>query len=265
MTVALAACSSCGDHTYVATLHDDKGGPLMCPLCAGQWHAKHGRRRRAGRIVVKAIKAYYEAGGASVDIHKLKMAAWGIGSYAAGDTIGAELGDITTELLTDALQLTHPDKHPPERRELATRVTQELLALKPYVFPKPVRPSMQPQPAPRNGSDKVVSEIFEKALRASQSYPCFDCADTVPFYFCSTCKAEWENRRKDERERVNASQRRWYARRKQFLRLHEHKRQVTCPECSRPVGERRTDAKYCSPACRQSAHRKRKGAHLFAS
>jgi hypothetical protein len=255
MNGIIAACTSCGSHTYVTPLHDEKGGPLMCPLCAGQWHAKHGRQRRAGRIVVKAIKAFYEAGGKSWDIRKLKDAAFGIGAYADGDTIGAELGDITTELLADTLQLTHPDKHPPERQELATRVTQELLALKPFVFPKPVPPPAQP-PTPRDASVNVPGRNFEEALQATRSYPCFDCADTVPYYYCSTCKAEWEKRRKDKRDSQNARQRKWYARRKRSGRWTER----SCPECKRPIGERRSDTKYCSPACRQKAHRKRKGA-----
>ncbi len=37
----LAPCVMCHKHTYVQPLHDDNGGPLTCPICAGKWHAKH--------------------------------------------------------------------------------------------------------------------------------------------------------------------------------------------------------------------------------
>jgi hypothetical protein len=39
-------------------------------------------------------------------------------------------GQLSTELLRDVVALTHPDRHPPERAEQATRVTAELLALR---------------------------------------------------------------------------------------------------------------------------------------
>ena len=59
--------------------------------------------------------------------------------------------ELTSELLADALRLTHPDCHPPERQELAHRVTQGLLALQPFVFPaskpklkKPAKPTDDP-------------------------------------------------------------------------------------------------------------------------
>ncbi len=72
---------------------------------------------------------------------------WGIDlvGYVNADTIGAEVGDITAELLADTIELTHPDKHPPEREEKAKRVTQELLALKPFVFPAPKPEPLKPQ------------------------------------------------------------------------------------------------------------------------
>jgi hypothetical protein len=37
---------------------------------------------------------------------------------------------LDPELLRDLIALTHPDRHPAERRELATRTTQSLLALR---------------------------------------------------------------------------------------------------------------------------------------
>ena len=151
-------CQKCGEHGYVMPLHGERGGPLFCPPCCGAWHGEHGKRRKYGRIVIKAIRAYLDHGGGSyMDIDKLKTSATaarlgGIFEASANakrlldplgygaDSIGAEVGDITAELLQDTLQLTHPDRHPPERQELAKRVTAELLALKPFVFPAPKKP-----------------------------------------------------------------------------------------------------------------------------
>ena len=59
----VAACVNCGQHTYVMPLHDERGGPLFCFMCAGAWAAEHAPRRRARRILIKALKAYEAAGG----------------------------------------------------------------------------------------------------------------------------------------------------------------------------------------------------------
>jgi hypothetical protein len=118
----------CGEHGYALPLHGDNGGPPCCPLCIGKWHAEHGRRRRTGRIVIRALKAYEEAGGQWKDFDKLKLAAMGLvdldplGYLAGMANIEDEATiELTTELLTATLQLTHPDHHPPERRELAVQ------------------------------------------------------------------------------------------------------------------------------------------------
>jgi hypothetical protein len=70
------------------------------------WHGTHGRKRKLGRIVIKAMAAYLKAGGDLKDFQRLSVVAlgWGfsLGGYEA-DSIGAEIGDITTELLTDAI------------------------------------------------------------------------------------------------------------------------------------------------------------------
>ena len=54
----LAACVMCDARTYVQPLHDDKGGPLTCPVCAGKWHAQQARLRKWRRIIMKAMKSY---------------------------------------------------------------------------------------------------------------------------------------------------------------------------------------------------------------
>ena len=58
-----AYCTFCEKHSYVTALHGEKGGPLCCLLCAGKWNAAQGRRRRARRVVFKALKEYAAAGG----------------------------------------------------------------------------------------------------------------------------------------------------------------------------------------------------------
>ncbi len=49
--------------------------------------------------------------------------------YRAGYAAGAASA-LPANVVQDAIRLTHPDRHPVERVELATRVTQELLALR---------------------------------------------------------------------------------------------------------------------------------------
>ena len=167
---AVDCCPGCGERTFLMPLHGDKGGPLCCPLCVGQWNAEHGRRRRTGRIVIRAMMAFFDAGGRSKDIDKLKESAqfgdglFGLSVAELSDPLGymsgiarmdgADVELLTSELLADVLRLTHPDHHPPEREDLARRVTQQLLALQPFVFPapKPKRPIFPPtsgQSAPR--------------------------------------------------------------------------------------------------------------------
>jgi hypothetical protein len=78
------ACVKCGAHGYVMPLHGGRGGPQFCPLCAGAWHAEHGRRRRAARVVIKALKAYDKAGGSlyGKDFDELKLTASGFSFLA---------------------------------------------------------------------------------------------------------------------------------------------------------------------------------------
>ena len=256
-------CKKCGEHTLLLPLHGDRGGPAFCSICAGKWHAEHTRRRKWGRIIIKAMKFYEREGGSLADVNKLKLVAMGIvedyGIDPLGygtDTIGAEVGDITSELLADTIQLTHPDKHPPERRDAAKRVTQELLALKPFVFPAP---KAKPATAKMPRDDKIKSPpVTSKEPSRAPAYPCSECADTVPYYYCSPCKTECDRRRREERERENAKQRKQYARRQ---RIRRSKRPPTiCARCETKFEAKRKDAKYCSHGCRQWAYRRRRSA-----
>ena len=115
---------------------------------------------------------------------------------------------LTSETLADALRRVHPDIHAPERRELATQVTQQLLALQPFVFPA-VKPKPPAPTAGHNTSFKVPTRNFEKPSRAR--YPCAECASVNPFDYCTTCRAEWVERRRKAQVLVNAKQRKWYA------------------------------------------------------
>jgi hypothetical protein len=262
-------CAVCKKQDYLIPLHGDQGGPDVCIICAGMWHAEHGRRRKAGRVVIRAIIAYEAAGGKWSDVDKLKTSAlhgFGNAPWNALDPLGymadaidskGEITDLTTEVLDDAVRLTHPDCHPPERQELAKRVTQELLALRPFAFPKPPPPKPLPEPLPEavppppcNDFSKSLSETFAKALQ----YPCKECASTVPYFYCTPCKDEWNKRRKIERDRACKMQREQYARRKRRLdALHPR----YCAICQARLSGRRKDAKFCSNTCRQRAARSR--------
>ena len=50
--------------------------------------------------------------------------------YRDGLVAGEPLARASCQLLTDAIALTHPDRHPSERHELATRTTAALLELR---------------------------------------------------------------------------------------------------------------------------------------
>ena len=263
VTYTHANCSECGEHGYIGPLHGERGGPLFCLLCSGKWHAEHGRRWRAGRVVIKALKAYEAAGGSlfGKDFDQLKLVAGGVGhifGYEA-DTAGADFSDLTLELLDAAVALTHPDKHPLVRKAEANRVTAELLALRPFVFPAP-----EPEPPPEPG-DACSKENTDDLNKPSQpAYPCEDCRDATHYDYCDACKARWESDQVKEREREeikrkrkNARQREGYKWQKQ-LKAHRVK-PTACATCGEEFKPKRTDAKFCSAACRQQAYVKRDG------
>ena len=158
-----------------------------------------------------------------MDIDKLKLRAGamdaGLGAelrqlFGRPDEIGQDVGDITTELLKDTLRLTHPDIHPPERHDLATRVTRELRALEPYVFPAPELP----KPIPPTASDRPTRPADAPLPSVAPPYPCEVCKSTFSYYYCTACRTEWEHRRNTDRERRAAHrrerQRAWYRVRK---------------------------------------------------
>ena len=257
-------CDGCGQESFLIPLHGGKGGPMRCPLCVGKWNGEHGRRRRAGRVVIRAMKAFLDAGGKHDDLDKLKISTIADGVLSGVDPLGYMDGiarldsadiDLTSELLTDALKLTHPDHHPPERRELAQRVTQGLLALQPFVFPAP-KPGKPASAAKRHPEARSRPDDRIKLARPSQSpqYPCIDCADAVPSEYCDACRAEWEKRENRKYEQQTAKQRAEYAQRRQ--RLLAKRPTATCAVCGESFKAKRDDARFCSDRCRQQAHRK---------
>jgi hypothetical protein len=252
-------CDGCGEFSFLIPLHGDKGGPLRCPLCVGAWQAEHGRRRKLGRVVIRAIAAYMDGGGKWNDLEKLRLSAMGTNSLLGFDldplgylfdtaSTSDETIELTSELLADAIKIAHPDLHPLERRDLAHRVTQGLLALQPFTFPA-VKPKAPPtKPAPPRRPMRSASE----AKPARPSYPCAECADTVPYFYCAGCGAEWEKRQQKEREQESAKRRACRARRKERFERYR----PPCAACGVKFKGKRKDARFCSDTCRQNAHRK---------
>jgi hypothetical protein len=95
----VAACTKCGQHTYVSPLHDERGGPLFCFMCAGAWHAEHAPRRRARRVLIKAMTAYEKAGGSlyEKDFEELRVAASGFFYFRNADRVGDDFSDLTSK------------------------------------------------------------------------------------------------------------------------------------------------------------------------
>ncbi len=55
-------CVGCGEQSWLLPLHGERGGPLRCFMCAGEWNAVHGRKRKWGRIVIKAMRMFMKRG-----------------------------------------------------------------------------------------------------------------------------------------------------------------------------------------------------------
>lgn len=228
----MAPCRKCGTYAQVEPLHGEKGGPLLCISCCVDFHRRIAAQRKESQRFVDGL----------------------LGRRAA------KPGELHLELLEDAIRLTHPDRHPPERMALATRVTAELLALKPFV-----KPAVPDAPAPASEVDVLgVVRIGGKVRDTSKTdhavnvseasrYPCETCSLTTPWHYCSACEARWSADCKARRDRENTKQREYRARRRSrrlFLRAP-----VRCGACGAGFKGRREDAKYCSHACRQRAYR----------
>jgi hypothetical protein len=267
----IAKCTQCGSETYVMPLHDERGGPPFCPICAGAWHAEHAPRRRAERVVIKALKAYKATGGSlyGKEFDQLQLTASGLASAFGyqSDSSDPDFSDLTSELLTATVALTHPDKHPIERKDEANRVTQELLALKPFVFPAP--PPKQPPPPPKPAAKEKENDVSLNQRVSDllkRQYPCEDCRNAIPLHYCNSCRAQWEKEQEQEHEREeekrkekNARQREQYKERKKWFTNTFPPQRIRCAACKKKFKPKRSDKRYCSAACRQRAYAKRDG------
>jgi hypothetical protein len=212
---------------FLSPLHGERGGPLMCVRCRVRWDERD-RKNRAKRPDMVAL-----LGGTLFrreDPHVL-----------------------TVELLVDAVALTHPDKHPPERNELAQRVTAELLALKPHLSPKP-KPPPEPIVAPDPAGKPSTVDMILDTIQRDQGNICKACFFTTPAFYCDSCRTKWEERQLKKRERRNA--------RRRALR-RERRGRCICFGCGEAFRGRR-DAKFCCGACRQRAYRRNGSAVLPA-
>jgi hypothetical protein len=164
--------------------------------------------------------------------------------YENVDTVGTEVPDITSELLEDIVKLVHPDLHPPERRETAKRVTQELLALKPFVFPAPKPAEIDTNPKPPASKPRP-----DKKPSGSEKppYPCELCADAWFVDYCDACKAERERRLKEEADRERAKHRKWYAQRKKRRLAYEARHPP------KPAGPKTRTSRQSSVAVNQNS------------
>jgi hypothetical protein len=261
MTGSIGKCQKCSQRGYIMPLHGEKGGPLFCPPCIGAWHGEHGKKLKWRRIVVRALRAYQDAGGRlwKSDLDAMSLAASGLAvSSIDADYVPSEIGDITSELLTNILQLTHPDRHPPELRELAKSVTAELLALKPFVFPAPKPPPPPVYEANNDGSPK--KHVFQISKPSKPKYPCQLCVYELPRNYCDSCKAEWEKREEQRREEQDKKRLERNARQRQRYAWRKRKPSLTfCQSCAAEFRPKRHDTKYCSASCRQKAYLQRNG------
>jgi hypothetical protein len=140
-------CAICKErHDFLMALHGEKGGPMCCLLCSGKWHAEHGKRRRLGRIVLRAMQAFLEAGGSRIDLTKLADTAGFQGLNAFGsfgiqeitDPLGYLAGvaatkdeviELTSEVLDDTIklaQLVVTPWRPHEQYPLARRTASSM-------------------------------------------------------------------------------------------------------------------------------------------
>jgi hypothetical protein len=207
------------------------------------------------------MSAYLNGDGNWNDIDKLKMTAMGIGLGVCDDGVLDPLGymadtakadgetiELTSELLADAIKIAHPDLHPPERRDLAHRVTQGLIALQPFTFP-----AMKPKPPAPSAPSTARAKPAASSGPEPGRYPCKECAADVPYFYCAECRTEWNSRQQKERDQQSAKRRKWYAKRKQ---AREYRKPLTiCATCRASFKGKRTDARFCSATCRQRAHR----------
>ena len=100
-----------------------------------------------------------------------------------------------------------------------------------------------------------ITEKFTSNKKKRQPYPCSDCADTTPYFYCDACKAEYEEREQAEFERRTEKQRAQYASRRKRILAKRPQKICANPDCGIAFQSKRKDARFCSDRCRQQAHR----------
>lgn len=50
-------CPKCEKHSLLIHLHGEKGGPLLCCVCAGRWQGEHGRLPPGARAAIEFFPA----------------------------------------------------------------------------------------------------------------------------------------------------------------------------------------------------------------
>ncbi len=228
-------CVNCGTDQLVTRLHRERGGPMVCPKCNDRILLEISRERKAQEAIFSAF------GQDSLEV--------------LGSNNGHPESQLSLELLDDILSLVHPDKHPPERASLAHRVTVELLAHRATVEVLALGQPVKSRPASANlpvtGMHRRTAKTSDNTLRkASQFSPCDDCRVMAPRYYCDDCRQRWARERQAKREKENAAARQRRARKRLLWR-------ATCAHCETAFIPKRRDARYCSAACRQKAHRTR--------
>jgi hypothetical protein len=152
----------------------------------------------------------------------------------------------------------HPDRHPSERAELAKRVTQELLALKPFVLPKAKPRDVSPVVTAATNCGPVTPRTSGTSVLARHEYPCAVCKHTVPSYYCGICRDKFDKIKASDRERREARRARYNERQRELRKWRKSlKRPKACAACEQSFKPERKDSKFCSQACRQRAYRQR--------
>jgi len=218
-------CSRCGKLTFMLVrLHGERGGPELCPDCKVQKQLDQKRKDKEWDRVLGALG----------------------GGLFGPDTADDE--EVCRELIDEALTLTHPDRHSPERNALATRVTAELTRLREFA-----KPRAKPEPAPGQATSELALDQetvadLEAIRHPTYTYPCESCHGLSSLDYCDACRARWEADQQARRERLNARARE---------RRRERRTKRRCRGCRRTFTPQRSDGRYCSDACRQRGYRRR--------
>jgi hypothetical protein len=123
------------------------------------------------------------------------------------------------------------------------------------VFPAP---KPEPPPVyspPRDDSFKSRRATHKEPSRSA--YPCELCAETVPYFYCDPCKAEYRKRQEEAAARRRAKNREQYAVRQMRKRRRQPPKLCAADGCTTRVEANRKDAKFCSAKCRVRAYRQR--------